>query len=306
MNSIVRNRELESLAQYVRNKPALARELKKGYSKALDAEFDEALDRFTARHGDLSTPLKMRGEGPPLALIQIVLELASREPAASEKARPDAGELERAFLAACPREQRQRASELLDLARASYQLRDDDNIYIHGVEMQLDAAVAEGRRRLQIRGEEGAEALPREEVQRRLGGIPVETHGHRSPNLSEAGAGKRHVRSSRVKDRQLIGQPACPGVAGGPARVIQKYDDLMDFKQGEVLVCDAISPTVTFAVPLASAIIERRGGMLIHGAIIAREYGIPCVTGVPDAAERICTGDQLTVDGYLGIVKLET
>jgi pyruvate,water dikinase len=45
-----------------------------------------------------------------------------------------------------------------------------------------------------------------------------------------------------------------------------------------------------------------RGGMLIHGAIIARECGLPCVTGVPNAASLIHTGDELTVDGYLGIV----
>jgi phosphohistidine swiveling domain-containing protein len=42
--------------------------------------------------------------------------------------------------------------------------------------------------------------------------------------------------------------------------------------------------------------------MLIHGAIIAREYGLPCVTGVPEALQFIRTGDHLTVDGYLGIV----
>ena len=67
-------------------------------------------------------------------------------------------------------------------------------------------------------------------------------------------------------------------------------------------MCDAIDPAMTFVVPLSSGIVERRGGMLIHGAIIAREYGIACVTGVPDATELIHTGDQLTVDGYLGIV----
>jgi pyruvate,water dikinase len=61
---------------------------------------------------------------------------------------------------------------------------------------------------------------------------------------------------------------------------------------------------MTFVVPLASAVIERRGGMLIHGAIIAREYGLPCVTGVAEATSRLQTGDQLTVDGYLGIVTL--
>ena len=76
----------------------------------------------------------------------------------------------------------------------------------------------------------------------------------------------------------------------------------MTFKKGEVLVCDAIDPNMTFAVPLASAVVERRGGMLIHGAIIAREYGLPCVTGAADAATLIKTGDLITVDGYLGIV----
>ena len=44
--------------------------------------------------------------------------------------------------------------------------------------------------------------------------------------------------------------------------------------------------------------------MLIHGAIIAREYGLPCITGVPDATTLIRTGDDLTVDGYLGIVTI--
>jgi pyruvate,water dikinase len=80
---------------------------------------------------------------------------------------------------------------------------------------------------------------------------------------------------------------------------------LFEFKAGEVLVCDAIEPEMTFIVPLAAAIVERRGGMLIHGAIIAREYGIPCVTGVPQATGLISTGDTVTVDGYLGIVILE-
>ena len=44
--------------------------------------------------------------------------------------------------------------------------------------------------------------------------------------------------------------------------------------------------------------------MPIHGAIIAREYGLPCVTGIPRATELIPTGETVTVDGYLGIVIL--
>ena len=87
--------------------------------------------------------------------------------------------------------------------------------------------------------------------------------------------------------------------------MITEPGQLLDFKSGEVLVCDAVDPNMTFVVPLAAGIVERRGGMLIHGAIIAREYGLPCVTGVPHAAVMINTGDQITVDGYLGIVTVD-
>ena len=99
-----------------------------------------------------------------------------------------------------------------------------------------------------------------------------------------------------------MGQAAGPGVAVGKARVILGPDDLFAFEKGEILVCDSIDPGMTFVVPLAAGIVERRGGMLIHGAIIAREYGLPCVTGAPGAAEWIKTGDTVTVDGFLGIV----
>jgi pyruvate,water dikinase len=105
-----------------------------------------------------------------------------------------------------------------------------------------------------------------------------------------------------TKPRQLVGQPAGPGIAFGSARVIKGGSDLFDFKNGEILVCDAIDPNMTFVVPLCAGIVERRGGMLIHGAIIAREYGLPCVTGIPEAASAIQTGDRVTVDGFLGIV----
>ena len=107
---------------------------------------------------------------------------------------------------------------------------------------------------------------------------------------------------TRYKVRQLVGQPAGPGLAVGRARVALHKDDLYAFVGGEILVCDSLDPTMTFVAPLAAAIVERRGGMLVHGAIIAREYGLPCVTGVPDATLEIHTGDLLTVDGFLGIV----
>jgi pyruvate,water dikinase len=59
---------------------------------------------------------------------------------------------------------------------------------------------------------------------------------------------------------------------------------------------------MTQLVPLAAGIVERRGGMLIHGAIIAREMGIPCVNGIQGAIDFLENGDLLAVDGFLGIV----
>jgi phosphoenolpyruvate synthase/pyruvate phosphate dikinase len=69
-------------------------------------------------------------------------------------------------------------------------------------------------------------------------------------------------------------------------------------------VTDAVDPNMTFVVPLAAAIAERRGGRLIHGSIIAREYGITLRHRCFSAATLIHTGDTITVDGYLGIVTI--
>ncbi len=111
-------------------------------------------------------------------------------------------------------------------------------------------------------------------------------------------------KTSGAKVRQLIGQPAAPGLVSATARLIKGSADLTRFRGGEVLVCNAIEPTMTHLVPLASAVIERRGGMLIHGAIIARALGVPFVNGIDGAMRELATGDWLIVGGYLGIVTL--
>ena len=79
-------------------------------------------------------------------------------------------------------------------------------------------------------------------------------------------------------------------------------DAVFDRPAPDTLIVSRARAHKTFHRPGAAAVVERRGGMLIHGAIIAREYGLPCVTGVPRLTTEVATGTPLTVDGYLGIV----
>jgi pyruvate,water dikinase len=240
---------------------------------------------------------------------------AQPEPAASAD-RPNLAELTADFFSRFAPERQAFARDILEIGRSSYRLRDNDNIVLARIEAQLIKAVDEGKRRIATRTSMDTAALTAEQVIDFLSGRsarlptaaepttidePVE-HQRRPglvPQAMQTVAGEFVLRA-----RQLIGQPAGPGLAMGPARVIAAVDDLFLFKAGEILVCDAIDPNMTFVVPLAAAIVERRGGMLVHGAIIAREYGLPCVTGVADATALIQTGNPLTVDGYLGIVTL--
>jgi pyruvate,water dikinase len=71
---------------------------------------------------------------------------------------------------------------------------------------------------------------------------------------------------------------------------------------GDILVARATDPAWTAIFPLVRGVVLEIGGQLSHGAIIAREYGIPAVLSVPDATGRIREGQRLTVDGTAGRV----
>ena len=94
----------------------------------------------------------------------------------------------------------------------------------------------------------------------------------------------------------MFGHPTGPRIAKGKARVIRQHADQSYFKNGEVLVCDAVDPNITFVMPLAAATVKGRNGMLIQVTIIAREYGLPCITGIPEVTTLVKTGDEMKMD----------
>ena len=107
--------------------------------------------------------------------------------------------------------------------------------------------------------------------------------------------------SSPAGPGALIGTPASAGVVTGVARVV--LDPVgAHLEPGEILVAPSTDPGWTPLFLTAGGLVMEMGGANSHGAVVAREYGIPAVVGVPDAVSRITTGQVITVDGALGTV----
>jgi pyruvate,water dikinase len=104
--------------------------------------------------------------------------------------------------------------------------------------------------------------------------------------------------------RVLKGVAVSPGVATGPARVILRSDADEHVLPGEILVAPFTDPGWTPYFLRAAAIVMDQGGLLSHGSIIAREYGIPAVVNVGPATRIVRTGQMLRVDGVRGQVTL--
>ncbi len=244
----------------------------------------------------------------PARLLPVLVRMAEKKPrsdgGALQRTRsPSTQVLEQRLLAAVGTRRQEEAEELLQIGRLSWRLRDDDNLLLARVESQLQRALDVACVRLR----EAGRLRPVDRAGPESAAVIAEALRHPDPpGIIRLPARPRgsppKLGPAGVRPRQLVGQPAAPGLASGIARVIRNPSDLERVEPEEVLVCDAIQPMMTHLLPLVSAIVERRGGMLIHGAIIARELGIPCVNGIPDVVNILQAGDWITVDGYLGIV----
>jgi rifampicin phosphotransferase len=106
-----------------------------------------------------------------------------------------------------------------------------------------------------------------------------------------------------VTDGELIGVPISPGVVQGRVKVFRHATD-KQLLPSEILVARATDPGWTPLFLNARGIILEIGGVLQHGAVVAREYGIPCVSGLDDATSKLKDGQLVEVDGSNGIVRI--
>jgi phosphoenolpyruvate synthase/pyruvate phosphate dikinase len=300
MASLERNQLMEDMALMVLKDPHLAECLKNGEPLDPDSEFGKKVNQFVEKFGDLSCAVTGGTEcaTDTRPLFRLLLEMAANPTSLASRKRPNGARAsQQKFLECFQGPKRKQAEELLDLARSSYRLRDDDNIYLGKIEAQFLRAVKEAKSRVEHFKHQGSGKTEIDDLKSAIRDLDDGTSNRKASLL-------KNTNGIRVNPRQLIGQPAGPGLSKGTARVVRQHLDLQDFKHSEILVCDAVDPNTTFVIPLAAGVVERRGGMLIHGAIIAREYGLPCVTGIPDATSLIHTGDEISVDGFLGIVTI--
>ncbi|MEI8259047.1 MAG: PEP-utilizing enzyme, partial [Deltaproteobacteria bacterium] len=128
----------------------------------------------------------------------------------------------------------------------------------------------------------------------------------RRPPVVMSGEGES---PTRVHDRAdlpagaLAGTAASSGVVEGIARVI--HDPSREVLQaGEILVAPFTDPGWTPLFVQAAAVVTEVGGLMTHGAVVAREYGLPAVVSVAGATTRIRTGQRVRVDGTRGFVQI--
>ncbi len=293
------------------------------------AAFVDLWDAFIARYGhrgpseiDLSQP---RWGEDPRSLYRTMAGMLESEPGAHRRRHAELGreavEVGESLVQRTPWWKRPLARRLLRLTHALVPLRENGKF----------AAMAEfgaARRRILA----GAELLvergilaAREDVWfftfEELASIAAREPGEVRALVSERRA--RHERwsalrpprvltsdgeapqrvAAEVGPGELAGFSASTGIYEGVARVVlDPREEVLE--SGEILVAPFTDPGWTPLFVHASALVMEIGGLMTHGSVVAREYGIPAVVGVDDATTRIKSGDRIRVDGDAGRVVL--
>lgn len=106
-----------------------------------------------------------------------------------------------------------------------------------------------------------------------------------------------------AREGELAGEPISPGVVRGPIKVLHEPDE-KPILPGDILVARATDPGWTPLFLNAGGIILEVGGMLQHGALVAREYGKPCISGLEHATGILTDGQMVEMDGASGVIRI--
>lgn len=187
---------------------------------------------------------------------------------------------------------RLRAAGILEHVDDVWMLRFEEleRVLLDPASVDIAGVIVERRQELETGRREGPRPY--------LGDAPTDTERHAALTKFYGAP------TSGSSDGVLRGTAASPGVAEGPARIVRSTDDFSRISPGDVLVVATTTPAWTPLFPSVAALVTETGGVLCHGAIVAREYEIPSVVGVEAAMDRIPDGELVRVDGGAGEIEL--
>lgn len=129
--------------------------------------------------------------------------------------------------------------------------------------------------------------------------------GARFPVLVDSRGYIPHPAPQSAGPGVLVGHGVSPGVTSGPAKVLSHVGE-KPVLPGEILIARATDPGWTPLFVHAAGIVLETGGSFQHGALVAREYGKPCLVGIENATQRISDGQVVKLDGTAGTLTIES
>jgi rifampicin phosphotransferase len=326
------NLDLMRLAAQIRSEPALHQLLAQTDRRTLwnegklraFPEFARAFETFLTNHGhrevdfDTYHPTSI---GQPWVVLENLRLMAEREDAADPAAREVAlrerqQEAERSLNARVPEDLRYFALELVRLARAYTALDDLEHYETTRLSVPFRAAIVElgsrfAQRGILARGED-IFFLRKATIARLVDGSVDAAAASAEANDARAQyeANRTRTPSWALGDESeepvtgdvLRGLPGSPGVAEGRVFRLHGVDDFGRFPGGAVLVARTTNPAWTPLFHTSVAVITESGGPLSHGAVTAREVGIPAVMAVRGALGILADGERVRVNGTTGVV----
>ena len=132
----------------------------------------------------------------------------------------------------------------------------------------------------------------------------TEWEGHAAQHVMDTviGDAERMVDEIGSPDGSLRGLPISAGYAEGPVCLLLSPNDMKKVKRGDILVAPVIDPGMAPLMGLAAGLIVEMGGTLSHGAIIAREYGLPSIANVHRVTHLLKDGERVAVDATAGMI----
>ncbi|XP_022242823.1 uncharacterized protein LOC106460401 [Limulus polyphemus] len=109
--------------------------------------------------------------------------------------------------------------------------------------------------------------------------------------------------TDEINAEELRGVTVCQGVVKGPARVVLQLEEAHSLQAGDILVTFSTDVGWSPYFPLLSGIVTEIGGLISHGAVVAREYGLPSIVGVRGATAVLKSGDIVVLDATRGILQ---